>query len=63
MSEVPLYSPGTAAVGHGRITCSRMEKTAHSVTRGSGLELDRCHDDPIPPFVGEEVNDRASRSG
>ena len=37
--------------------------TAHSVTQGSGLESDRCHHDPLPPFVGEEVYDRASRSG
>jgi hypothetical protein len=44
-------SPGTAAVNHGRITCSRMEKTAHSVARGSRLESDLCHHDPISPFV------------
>ena len=35
MIEVPLYSPGTAAAGHGRTPCSRMEKTANSVTRES----------------------------
>ena len=40
-----------AVLHHGRITCSRVEKTAHSVTRGSWLEFDICHHDPIPSFV------------
>ena len=41
---------------HGINTCSRMEKTTHSVTRGSRLELDLCHHDLIPAFVGERIS-------
>jgi len=48
------FNPSTGAVHHGRITYSRMEKSAHSVTRGSRLELDSCQHDPIPPLLGKE---------
>ena len=32
-----------------------MDKSAHSVTRGSRLELDLCHHDAISPVVGDSI--------
>ena len=41
--------PRKRGSGHGRITCSRMEKTALD-----GADLNWIYD-PIPPFVGERI--------
>ena len=50
-----MWGQGFRVQDLGRITCSRIEKTAHSVTRRSRLELDLRHHDPIPPFVGKRI--------
>jgi len=53
-ARYPCIAPAPRQ-SHGILKYSRLEKTAHSVTRGSRLQLDLCHHDPISPFAGERI--------